>query len=146
MHYFSSVVRKNNQFGEVRVYWQVVHLLSNGSIIELLPGQEFTRVTGYVTFTDGSSSKTITLTPNTDGIAEQDESFELRLINATGKFAWCYFLSVYLHEIVAWLLHFNVTLYWIYQQAQKLTPLHMTGLTLVVKGLYEISQIAVYQT
>jgi len=68
------------------VYWQVVRLLSDGSTSELSPGQEFTKVADYVTFSDGSSSQLITLTPIKDGIAEQDETFELRLINATGKF------------------------------------------------------------
>ena len=86
--YFSlSVERKTAQFGEVRVYWQVVRALSNGSTTELLPGQEFSTVVDYVTFADDSSSQVITLRPITDGIAEQDESFQLHLINATGKFA-----------------------------------------------------------
>ena len=80
-----SVERKSHQFGEVRVYWQVVRLLSDGSVSELSPGQEFANVIGFVTFPNGDASQSITLTPLQDGIAELDESFELRLINATGK-------------------------------------------------------------
>lgn len=86
MHFLFSVERKPTQFGEVRLYWQVVRILSNGSTSDLLPGQEFTKVAGYVTFPDRSSSQIITLTPIKDGIAEQDESFQLRLVNATGIF------------------------------------------------------------
>ena len=69
----------------VRVYWQILRLFPNASTTELLPGQEFTKVSDYVTFADGSSSKFLKLTPREDGIAEQDESFEIRLVNATGK-------------------------------------------------------------
>lgn len=68
------------------MYWQVVRLLSDGSVSELSPGQEFTNVVGFVTFANGVASQSITLTPLQDGIAELDESFELRLINATGEF------------------------------------------------------------
>lgn len=71
----------------VRVYWQVLQLLPDASTTELLPGQEFTKVSDYVTFADGSSSEVLRLTPREDGIAEQDESFEIRLLNATGKIA-----------------------------------------------------------
>ena len=88
MYFFSlSVDRKAPLFGEVRVYWQVVRSFPNGSTSELLPGQEFTTVVGYVSFPDGSSSRGVTLRPIEDGIAEQDESFQLHLINATGNFA-----------------------------------------------------------
>ena len=69
----------------VRVYWQVLRLFPDASTTELLPGQEFTKVSDYVTFADGSSSEVLRLTPREDGIAEQDESFEIRLVNATGK-------------------------------------------------------------
>ena len=71
----------------VRVYWQVLWLFPNASTTELLPGQEFTKVSDYVTFADGSSSEVLRLIPREDGIAEQDESFEIRLVNATGKIA-----------------------------------------------------------
>lgn len=71
----------------VRVYWQVLRLFPDASTTELLPGEEFTEVSDYVTFADGSSSKVLRLTPREDGIAEQDESFEIRLVNATGKIA-----------------------------------------------------------
>ena len=71
----------------VRVYWQVLRLFPNVSTTELLPGQEFTKVSDHVTFADGSSSEVLRLTPREDGIAEQDESFEIRLINATGRTA-----------------------------------------------------------
>ena len=71
----------------VRVYWQVLQLLPDASTTELLPGQEFTKVSDYVTFAYGSSSEVLRLTPREDGIAEQDESFEIRLVNATGKIA-----------------------------------------------------------
>ena len=84
--YFShSIERKFAQFGEVRVYWQVVRKLTNGSVTQLSPGQEFTKVADFVTFNNGISSQSITLTPAQDGIAELDESFEVHLINATGK-------------------------------------------------------------
>jgi len=63
-------VERNPRFGEVRMYWQVVCSLSDGSTTKLLPGQEFTKVTDYVTFSDGSSSQLITLTPIKDSIAE----------------------------------------------------------------------------
>lgn len=89
----TSVERKTAQFGEVWVYWQVLRTFSNGSVSELSPGQEFTNVVGFVTFTNGLSSQVIRLTAVKDGIAELDESFELRLINATGKFKYhnnCY--------------------------------------------------------
>ena len=85
--FFCRIERKNAQFGMVRVYWQVLQLLPDASITEVLPGQEFTKVSDYVTFADGSSSEVLRLTPREDGIAEQDESFEIRLVNATGKIA-----------------------------------------------------------
>ena len=85
--FFCRIERKNAQFGMVRVYWQVLRLFPDASTTELLPGQEFTKVSDYVTFADGSSSKVLRLTPREDGIAEQDESFEIRLVNATGKIA-----------------------------------------------------------
>lgn len=62
-----------------------MRLLPNGSVTELSPGKEFTNVAGFVTFINGLSSQSITLTPVQDGDAELDESFELHLINATGK-------------------------------------------------------------
>ena len=80
-----SVERKFAQFGEVRVYWQVVRKFPNGSVTGLSSGQEFTIVADFVTFTNGLSSQSITLTSVQDGVAELDESFELHLINATGK-------------------------------------------------------------
>ena len=85
--FFCRIERKNAQFGIVRVYWQVLRLFPNASTTELLPGQEFTKVSDYATFADGSSSEVLRLTPREDGIAEQDESFEIRLVNATGKIA-----------------------------------------------------------
>ena len=62
-----------------------MHKFTNGSVTQLSPGQEFTNVADFVTFTNGLSSQSITLTPVQDGIAELDESFEVHLINATGK-------------------------------------------------------------
>ena len=58
---------------------------TNGSVTQLSPGEEFTNVADFVTFTNGLSSQSITLTPVQDGIAELDESFEVHLINATGN-------------------------------------------------------------
>lgn len=85
---FLSVERKSASFGEVRVYWRVLRVRSNGSTSEIPQGQEFVEVMGFVTFTSGLESQTIGLTPIEDGIAELDETFELRLINATGKFLY----------------------------------------------------------
>ncbi|XP_068693739.1 adhesion G-protein coupled receptor V1-like isoform X3 [Montipora foliosa] len=79
-----TVERNIATFGEVRVYWQIFRLLSDGSTSELPTGQEFEDVTGFVTFSSGSGSQDIRLTPKDDNIAELDETFELRLINATG--------------------------------------------------------------
>ena len=62
-----------------------MHKFPNGSVTQLSPGQEFTNVADFVTFTNRLSFQSITLTPVQDGIAELDESFELQLINATGK-------------------------------------------------------------
>jgi len=89
VNFSHSVERKFAQFGEVRVYWQVVRKFPNGSVTQLSPGQEFTNVADFVTFTNGLSSESITLTPVQDGIAELDESFELHLINATGENYLC---------------------------------------------------------
>ena len=85
MHIFLfSVERTPTQFGQVKVYWQLVRRWPNSSFSGLSPGQEFVTVTGFVRFSDGAPSQVITVTPSSDGIAELDEQFELRLINATG--------------------------------------------------------------
>ena len=92
VYIFLSVERKGASFGEVRVYWRVLRVRSDGSTTEIPEGQEFAEVMGFVTFTSGSESRRIRLTPIDDNIAELDETFELRLINATGK------LCIYYHE------------------------------------------------
>ena len=63
---------------------------TNGSVTQLSPGEEFTNVADFVTFTNGLSSQSITLTPVQDGIAELDESFEVHLLNATGNNYYIY--------------------------------------------------------
>lgn len=85
VYIFLSVDRISARFGEVRVYWRVLRVRSNGSTSEIPRGQEFEEVMGFVTFASLSTSQNIRLTPIKDGIAELDETFELRLINATGK-------------------------------------------------------------
>ncbi|XP_015763361.1 PREDICTED: G-protein coupled receptor 98-like [Acropora digitifera] len=79
-----TVERKGARFGEVRVYWRVLRVRSDGSTTEIPQGPEFAEVMGFVTFTSDSESQRIRLTPIADNIAELDETFELRLINATG--------------------------------------------------------------
>ena len=63
---------------------------TNGSVTQLSPGEEFTNVADFVTFTNGLSSQSITLTPVQDGIAELDESFEVHLLKATGNNYYIY--------------------------------------------------------
>ncbi|XP_048584248.1 adhesion G-protein coupled receptor V1 isoform X2 [Nematostella vectensis] len=79
-----AVSRSIAQHGEVHVYWQIYHVLSNGSLVKLLPGQDFEQVSGYTVFRDSISSQEINVQSLQENVAELDELFAVEIINATG--------------------------------------------------------------
>ncbi|XP_078070005.1 adhesion G-protein coupled receptor V1 [Mustelus asterias] len=75
------ILRQRGIFGNVSISWQ---LFINDSFVE--PGQEFLETSGIVLFTTGEHARPITLYALADGIPEFDETYVLRLLNASGGF------------------------------------------------------------
>ena len=81
---FSSyfrVQRSRGTFGNVTVNWEI---LSNGRTA-LQDNGEFVQARGGLVFRQGSTSEVLSVTVRSDGVPELNETFYVRLINATGR-------------------------------------------------------------
>lgn len=77
-----SVLRARGHFGNVTVFWR---LFANDSVTPLEEDEEFTNVSGSITFTTGEETKHIVLQAASDKLPEFNEFFVLRLVNISGK-------------------------------------------------------------
>lgn len=77
-----SVLRARGHFGNVTVFWR---LFANDSVTPLDEGEEFTNVSGSITFTTGEETKPIVLQAVSDKLPEFNEFFVLKLVNISGK-------------------------------------------------------------
>lgn len=77
-----SVVRARGHFGDVTVFWR---LFANDSVTPLDEDEEFTNVSGSITFTTGEETKAIVLRAVSDKLPEFNEFFVLKLVNISGK-------------------------------------------------------------
>uniref|UniRef100_A0A3Q3GBS3 Adhesion G-protein coupled receptor V1 n=1 Tax=Labrus bergylta TaxID=56723 RepID=A0A3Q3GBS3_9LABR len=72
------VLRTRGHFGNVTVFWQ---LFANDSETPLEENQEFTNISGSITFTTGEETKPIVLEAISDKLPEFNEFFILRLVD-----------------------------------------------------------------
>ncbi|KAK3711287.1 hypothetical protein QZH41_015002 [Actinostola sp. cb2023] len=79
-----EVLRSIASHGKVRLFWQLLRLQSDGSLTELPSGVDFVPSSGHLDFADGVGKETITIRPFNDDIAEMNETFAVRIVNATG--------------------------------------------------------------
>ncbi|XP_065821533.1 adhesion G-protein coupled receptor V1 [Labrus bergylta] len=75
------VLRTRGHFGNVTVFWQ---LFANDSETPLEENQEFTNISGSITFTTGEETKPIVLEAISDKLPEFNEFFILRLVDISG--------------------------------------------------------------
>ncbi|XP_075895105.1 adhesion G-protein coupled receptor V1 isoform X2 [Nelusetta ayraudi] len=77
------VLRARGHFGNVTVFWR---LFANDSVTPLEDDEEFTNVSGSITFTTGEETKPIVLQAVSDKLPEFNEFFVLRLVNISGGY------------------------------------------------------------
>lgn len=61
-------------------------LLDNGSLATIPSGVDFKPAVDYVRFADGDNEKDLVIKPFDDNIAEMNEKFVIKILNATGEF------------------------------------------------------------
>jgi len=84
LYFILSVLRLIAQHGKVHLFYQILRVQPNNSLTTLPSGEDFRPSSGFIEFNDKQDKGTITVKPFDDSVAELNETFAVRIFNATG--------------------------------------------------------------